>query len=460
MENSGFMIAAPSSNSGKTVVSCALMAAFSQLNKRVCAAKCGPDYIDPMFHREVLGVESVNLDLFFSDKEELQELYHSHIADSDVSIVEGVMGYYDGTEFGKCDGSAYEIAKVLDLPVILVFPCRGMGVSAAALLKGILEFREDHNIRGIILNRVSKGLYPRMKQMIESELARMGHGHIRIVGYIPENEVFRLESRHLGLVTPMELKKIQEQMQAAGTLIRECVDLEEILRIAGKKAFEKPKCRKEQPGHRVRIAVAKDEAFCFYYKENLRCLQSLGCEMVPFSPIRDRCLPEGCSGLILGGGYPELYAKQLSENHSLTAEIRDRLKMGVPCLAECGGFLYLLDSMESQEGISYPMVGVFEGTSENKGKLTRFGYVSVRAVEDGAFLKKGEVIRGHEFHHWDSSNNGNDCLAVKPDQTRRWDCIHMQGNIMAGFPHLYYPSNRRLIERFVRVCDMVNKKER
>lgn len=453
------MIAAPSSNSGKTVAACALMAGFTQLNKKVCAAKCGPDYIDPMFHREVLGVDSMNLDLFFSNRDELEALYQEHIADSEVSIVEGVMGYYDGTSFGSLDGSAYEIAKILELPVILVFPCRGMGISALALLKGMLEFREDHNIRGIILNRVSKGLYPRMKQMIERELERMGHGQIKVVGYIPEHEVFRLESRHLGLVTPMELAKIREQMEAAGALIRESVDLEEIQKIAKERVVSKP-CREKQSSKKsVRIAVARDEAFCFYYKENLRLMESLGCEIVPFSPIRDHCLPEACSGLILGGGYPELYSGELSENHALIQEIRDRLAQGMPCLAECGGFLYLLRHMTSQEGTVYPMAGAFEGKSEDQGKLTRFGYVEIRARKDGTFLKKDEVIRGHEFHHWDSTNNGSDCLAVKPDKVRSWECMHMQGNILAGFPHLYYPSNRKLAERFVSACRERNENE-
>ena len=228
----GILLAAPSSGSGKTIAACGLMAAFRQMGKNIRACKCGPDYIDPMFHRTVLGIESENLDLFFSSKEELREIYQNHGNGADLVVTEGVMGYYDGISFGSMNGSAWDIAGVLELPVILVVPCRGMASSVLALLKGFLEYQKDSHIRGIILNRISPMLYPRMKEMLDHGLVDMGHPEVKILGYLPEKECFRLESRHLGLVTPQELTGLKSQLQEAGMTIAETVDLPEILKIA------------------------------------------------------------------------------------------------------------------------------------------------------------------------------------------------------------------------------------
>ena len=452
----GILIAAPSSGSGKTIAACGLMAAFRQMGKNIRACKCGPDYIDPMFHRTVLGIESENLDLFFSSKEELREIYRAHGRCADLVVTEGVMGYYDGISFGSTNGSAWDIAGVLELPVILVVPCRGMASSVLALLKGFLEYEKDSHIRGIILNRISPMLYPRMKEMLEQGLKKMGHPEVQILGYLPEKECFRLESRHLGLVTPQELTGLKNQLQEAGKVFAETVDLTAILNIAEQAGawieenqIENNMNRKQK----VRVAVARDAAFCFYYKENMKLLEQAGCELVPFSPLEDVALPEGCSGLILGGGYPELYGDRLEANEELRREIREKIADGMPCLAECGGFQYLQDSLTDAEGNIYCMAGVISSESSNQGRLVRFGYVTIEAEQDGAFLKKGEQIKAHEFHHWDSNDNGDSCLAVKPDGKRSWQCIHMNGNLMAGYPHLYYRSHPELVERYVKACE-------
>ena len=231
----GIMIAAPASGSGKTSAACGLMAAFGSRGLKVRSCKCGPDYIDPMFHREVLGVDSENLDLFFSKPEELRESFRRHTAGADLTVVEGVMGYYDGMGLDTDHGSSYEVASVLNLPVILVVPCRGAALSLAASVRGMLAFRKESNIRGILLNRVSGMLYPRLKQMLESELKQAGYD-IPVVGYMPEDEAFRLESRHLGLITPQEIEGLRGQTARAGEILAGTADLDLILQIAEKGA--------------------------------------------------------------------------------------------------------------------------------------------------------------------------------------------------------------------------------
>ena len=277
-----------------------------------------------------------------------------------------------------------------------------------------------------------------------------------MVGYIPEDDVFGLESRHLGLVTPDEISGLKEKMKRAGEMISQTVELGAVMSIA-ENAPEMDEDKEViytayHPKKTIKIGVARDEAFCFYYKENLRLLEKMGCELIPFSPIRDEKLPEGIRGLLLGGGYPEEYAKELAENQSMRESVKAWILEGSPCLAECGGFLYLHEQMQGSDGIRYPMAGVIAAEAVRKERLVRFGYVQIEAEINGNYLKKGEQIRGHEFHYWDSSDNGRDCLAVKPDGTRKWNCIHMRENLFAGYPHLYYCSNPVIAERFVDAC--------
>ena len=474
-KNPGFLLSAISSNSGKTAAACGLMSAFKQKGKRVCACKCGPDYIDPMFHREVLGIDSKNLDLFFSDEEKLRVGYLRHTLGAEFTITEGVMGFYDGMSLDSVKGSSYDVSRTLGLPVILVINARGAAMTLAATVKGIAEFRPDSNIRGILLNRVSAMLYPRLKAMLETELERIGHGEIKVVGYMPEDEVFHLKSRHLGLVTPQEMENLQEKVRQAGEILAKTVDLELLEEIAGEAAVWKADVSEESEktgslksqNAPVRIAVARDEAFCFYYKDNLQLLESLGCELVEFSPLRDEKLPDNISGLILGGGYPELYGKQLSENQSMLTSIRKALTQEkIPCLAECGGFMYLHEEMEDTDGKVWKLVGRIKGRTFPTGKLVRFGYVDLQRNLDenpisefkeqmslaDSWILPGENIRAHEFHYWDSTDSGSDCLAVKPDGKRSWECMHLEENLVAGYPHLYYPSCKNFAERFVEKC--------
>ena len=347
-------------------------------------------------------------------------------------------------------------------------------MTLAAVVKGIAEFRPDSNIRGILLNRVSVMLYPRLKAMLETELVQIGHDEIKIVGYMPENEVFHLESRHLGLVTPQEMENLQEKVRRAGEILAKTVDLELLEKIAGEAAVWKTEVSEESEkigslkslNYPVRIAVARDEAFCFYYKDNLELLESLGCEVIEFSPLHDKKLPENVKGILLGGGYPELYGKELAENQSMLESIRRALDDKIPCLAECGGFMYLHEEMEDADGNVWKLVGRIHGKTFPTGKLVRFGYVNLQRNLDedqvsefkewmsiaDSWILPGENIRTHEFHYWDSTDSGSDCLAVKPDGKRKWECMHLEENLVAGYPHLYYPSCKEFAERFVEKC--------
>lgn len=484
----GILLTAPASGSGKTAAACALMAALRDQGLDVRACKCGPDYIDPMFHREVLGLDSKNLDLFFSEPEELIRGYIRDTEGADIAVTEGVMGYYDGMTLDSDRASSYDVARTLDLPVLLILPCRGASLSLAAVVKGMAEFRKDSRICGILLNRVSDMLYPRLKKMLESELRGMGLD-IPVIGYLPESPCFRMESRHLGLVTPQELDGLKAQMKRAGELLSRTVDLELVRQIAGKASclternvntayrdrsdcadgssggqqrgtISAEKAPAEGAEKKIRIGIARDEAFCFYYKDNLTLLEDLGCTLIPFSPLRDSALPEGLDGLLLGGGYPELHGEELAENTGMLSSVRAALEAGMPCLAECGGFMYLHEEMEDRNGKTWPLVGAVRGRTYPTGKLVRFGYVKIEnsAGREG-YLQPGEYVRGHEFHYWDSTDSGRDCLAVKPDGRRKWNCIHMDGSLFAGYPHLYLPSMRKFAERFVKQCREWKEKE-
>ena len=448
------MITGSSSGSGKTAITCAILSALKQKNIDVAACKCGPDYIDPMFHREVLQVPSENLDLFFSTKDSLQKLFVNHGENRDIVVTEGVMGYYDGLALESDQASSYDVSRNLSMPAILVVPCKGMALSVVPVILGILEFRKDQQIKGIILNRISGMIYPRMKQLIESELMKCGYD-IPVVGYVPEHESFQLESRHLGLKLPEHIIHIQKKLQEAGEIIENTVDLEQILQIA----HQAPEIIPQNPldekcivNNKVRIGIARDEAFCFYYEENLRMLREYGCELVEFSPLVGEKLPENINGLILGGGYPELYAEKLSANISMRKDIQSKIDAGMPTIAECGGFLYLHETLENPERMKIKMTNVIKAEAFKTDRLGRFGYITLKAEKNGNFLKKDEIMKAHEFHYWDSTQNGTDCLAVKPDKKRSWNCIHMRDNLFAGFPHLYFQSNPNFVERFVDAC--------
>lgn len=449
------MIAAPGSGSGKTTVTCAVLKALKDSGCNPVSSKCGPDYIDPMFHTAVLGIPSNNLDLYFCEKELTKSLLADHAKDAGIAVLEGVMGYYDGRSMDTDAGSSYEAAKVTETPVILVVKSRGMALSLAAVIKGIAEFRGDSNIAGIILNEISGMLYPRLKEMLEAEL------HIPVVGYIPMKPEFQMKSRHLGLVTPEETKELKEQMELLGKTASETIDLKKIMEIA-QSAPDLHAAALHEGIHmaetHVRIGIAKDQAFQFYYADNLKYLQKAGCELVCFSPLSDRKLPEDLDGIYLGGGYPEVYADRLAQNKDMRMSVKDAAASGLPCIAECGGFMYLHDFLEGGDGRQYPMTGVMKGCAYRTDHLVHFGYAALTAKEDQAFQNAGETLKVHEFHYWDSTDAGSCYHAVKPDGRKEWDCIHVRGNLFAGYPHLHFYANDTFAARFVSLCARKEKR--
>ena len=447
MDSPRLLIAAPSSGSGKTTVTCGLLRTLKERGMRVNAFKCGPDYIDPLFHETVLGVPSASLDLFFDGEEGVARAFARYSAGAEISVIEGVMGYYDGLAPASDEGSAYRVAKALKAPSVLVADARGQSLSAIAALEGFLRFRPDSGIRGVLFNRMSEGTFLSLRPEVE----RLG---VRPLGFLPNLPDVMIKSRHLGLVTPGEIRDLDEKLcLLAGHMEKTC-DPDGILELAASAppVSEPVPAAAAARAPRVRIAVAKDEAFCFLYRANLDLLRELGAELVFFSPIRDRALPDGARGLLLPGGYPELYAEALADNAAMRAAVADAVRGGMPCLAECGGFLYLHRELEDMRGAFFPMAGVFPAKAWRTPRLGRFGYVTLTAKRDTAFLPDGEAVRGHEFHYYESELCGEDLTAVKPSGARKWDCGHAEGRLLAGFPHLYYPSDRAFAERFVRAC--------
>ena len=446
MDSPRLLFAAPSSGSGKTTVVCGLLRALKNRGMAVRAFKCGPDFIDPLFHETVVGVPSGTLDLFFSDQDQLKRLFCRHAADADLCLIEGVMGYYDGLGAATDRASSYAVARALDAPVVLIVDGRGQSLSALATLTGFLRFRPDSRIRGVIFNRMSESVYTALKPEVE----KLG---VRPLGYVPKAPEVMVESRHLGLVTPGEIEDLGQKLDALAALLERTVDMEGLLALAGSApALEAPPAPPIPPLPRTKIAVARDQAFCFLYRDNLDLLTDYGAELTFFSPLHDDALPAGAQGLILPGGYPELHAQALSENESMRRSVREAIQNGLPCLAECGGFLYLHRELEDMEGRSWPMAGVLDARAYRTPRLGRFGYITLTAKADTAFLPAGEIVRGHEFHYFESESCGDALRAQKPTGSRGWDCGHSRGNLLMGFPHLYYPSDPQLIERFLRAC--------
>ncbi len=468
------MIAAPKSGSGKTTVSCALMQALKDRGVKVAAYKCGPDYIDPMFHRQVIGVPSGNLDTFFTGEDMTKTLFLKGRTEGEFAVMEGVMGLYDGLGGIRDEGSSYDLARITGTPVVLVVDAKGAGRSVVPMIAGFLRYDRESLIRGVILNRVSGSLYETVKPFIESELG------IRALGYLPDDGRFCIESRRLGLTLPGEVADIRERLRAAACEFKKTVSVDEIVRIAQEAdpicvgesgTAEAPRSTLTHTGGLIRagvpvraarethpvcggeshplIAVARDEAFCFYYEENLDLLRRYGARIRYFSPICDKKLPDGCCGLLIGGGYPELHAKELEENIKMRAEIRNALESGMPTVAECGGFMYLHAFIEDRDGNRYAMAGALPAVCRDTGKTVRFGYIELEEKQS-AFLPEGERIKGHEFHYYDSEMNGDGCIAVKPVTGKRYPCAIAGKNRWLGFPHLYYPSNPAFAERFVK----------
>ena len=452
------LLAAGASGSGKTLITCGLLQALVNRNLKTASFKCGPDYIDPMFHSRVIGTKSRNLDTFFTGEDRTRYLLAKNAAGYDIAVMEGVMGYYDGVAGTTTKASAYDLASTTDTPVILIVNSRGMSVSLAAYVKGFLEYKKDSHIRGVIFNQMSPMLYPRMKALLEEELS------IKVLGYVPKVEDCVIESRHLGLVLPEEIPELKIRLQKLSEVLEKTLDIDGILALAQEapELETSADLKSENPAfvyhtdEKVRIGVADDEAFCFFYADNFSLLEQMGAELVHFSPVHESKLPEELDGLLLCGGYPELNGEALENNQAMCSAVREAIAGGMPCLAECGGFMYLHQEMETMDGKFRKLCGVIPGKAFRTPKLNRFGYITLTEKEDTGL---GE-IPAHEFHYFDSTNCGEDFHAAKPASKRGWDCIHKEGRLMAGFPHLYYYGNPEVPARFLSNAQDYKKERR
>ena len=440
-----FLLAAPRSGSGKTTMTCALLMALKRRGCAPCAFKSGPDYIDPMFHRAVLGVESRNLDLFFSAPETVRTLYAKGAAGHGAAVCEGAMGFYDGLGGVSDRASAWHLADTLDLPVLLVVEPKGQSLTLAAELNGLVNFRTPSHIAGILLNNCTARMHVLLAPMLEKETG------LPVLGFLPKLPEAVIGSRHLGLYTAAEVENLQQKLALLADAAEEHIDWPRLLALCEKEPPALPE-KAPQPSARVRIAVAQDEAFCFIYAETLEAFRDAGAEVVFFSPLRDTALPENIGGLYLPGGYPELHARELSENTSLLREIKQKIESGLPTAAECGGFLYLGQSLTDAEGQSWPMAGVLPGEAKDAGRLVRFGYAALSADSDSMLFRAGESFPIHEFHHWDSTANGVALAAKKPVGGAEWRCGFIDEHFYAGFPHLYW-AGTPLPQRFAAAAE-------
>ena len=466
------LITAGSSGSGKTSVVVGLLSLLQRKGYNVGSFKCGPDYIDPMFHRAVMGVESHNLDLFLASADRVKEFYQRYSAGKTAVICEGAMGYFDGLGGITDEASAWKVADTLDLPVIAVIDAKGASLSIAAQILGLKSLRQPHHIVGVILNKCSKMLYQRLKPVLETETG------VKIIGCLPYVEGAEFSSRHLGLYTAGEISDINQRIDKIAAALEDSLDFEvfeelcdrglEVSILTCRKTcandnepddagdrktranYGKPEASANCKTHaKAKIAVARDDAFCFLYEETLDTLKEQGAELVFFSPLHDEGLPKGVSGLYLPGGYPELFAGELSFNEDMLKDVKSAIESGLPTVAECGGFLYLCESLEDGNGDIYEQVGIFEGAATNKEKLVRFGYSFLSQEEDSLLFRKGEEVPMHEFHYWDAADPGSDLLATKPLGGRSYRCAYSTDTLYAGFPHLYLAGKPKLAARFV-----------
>lgn len=453
MGTPGLLIAGTHSGVGKTTISMGIMQVLSA-SMAVQPFKVGPDYIDPAFHTFITGRSCRNLDAWMLDEQTVRYLYHRKGQGNGINIVEGVMGLFDGAGTGRDGGSSAHIARLLGLPVVLVIDGSGMAASAAALVLGYLRYDPEVNLCAVIINNVkSDKHYELLKTAVERDTG------VAVAGYLPAVGEIGLSSRHLGLVPQGEVPDLRRKLDQLGEMIRATIDLPLLLKLAQRhcQVAVSPPSMPEGVGA-VRLAVARDRAFNFYYADCLELLEELGAELCFFSPLEARQLPAGCGGLYLGGGFPEVFAAHLAENVPLKTEINKSIAAGMPVYGECGGLIYLSEGIKNGEGDYYPLVGAFAGRTEMTGRLQRFGYVEVELRQDNILGKKGERVRAHEFHYSTLQGAREEEMSLLVSKSRdgrlvkTWNCGITRQNMLASYPHIHFYSNPNMAATFLRHC--------
>jgi cobyrinic acid a,c-diamide synthase len=444
------VIAGTVSGVGKTTIATGLMGALANQGLKVQPFKAGPDYIDPSYHTRVTGVPSRNLDTWLLPHDAVIELYSRAMAGKDIAVIEGVMGLYDGRSSINDEGSTAELAKLLGAPVVLVVDSRKGARSLAAMVAGYQNFDTSINLGGVILNGIgSEGHLRICQEAIEH------YTGLPVVGYLPRRDNLSLPERHLGLVPTVEGPVNDEFLELLVAQCQATLDIPRILRLSEQAAVHEvePELFPPVPKPRVaRIAVARDKAFSFYYQDSLDLLEAWGAELAPFSPLQDTDLPPDVSGLYLGGGFPELYAAELAANKSIKEAVRAAAEQGMPVYAECGGLMYLGESIGDLEGNEYAMAGAIPISSQIDSPRLSLGYRTVRALHNGPILRRGEIARGHEFH-WSVLKNST-------DSSHAYRVLEKEGrqegfqkkNLLASYIHLHLGSLPQMAPRFVANC--------
>ena len=450
------VVAAVSSGCGKTTVVTGLLSALRQKGLKVQSYKVGPDYIDPGYHRLASGYPAHNLDSWLMPEDKLREIFIRTSKEADISVVEGVMGLYDGGRSGV--SSTAEIAKLLDAPVVLVIDAKSMGASAAAIALGFREYDQQVKLAGVILNRLGSDTH---RLMIEKAMQEIG---IPVLGAIKRDDSLAMPERHLGLLPVEENQRELEAVEAIGRAVVSQTDLVSIIRLAdkaGEMELADDSNAVTEDDKNVTIAVARDDAFSFYYPESLRILEKSGARIILFSPLKDKELPF-CDGVILGGGFPEMFAEALRCNYTMLESIKNAAESGMPIYSECGGFMYLTQAMIDFDGIEHPMAGVLPCRVQMNKKLQMVGYVSAEMNTDTVLGPKGTRLHGHEFHFSSEIIQEKDCRDRAFTFTRmRNNAVYQAGyawkNVLGSYLHLHFAGCPEAADYFVEKCKLWRK---
>ncbi len=446
---------------GKTTVATGIMAALTARGHRVGPFKAGPDYIDPSYHRIACGVPCRNMDTWLLPPDVVIELFRRAVSNRDVAVVEGVMGLYDGHSSLGENGSTAELSKLLGAPVVLVADASKVARSVAAEVLGYQRFDPGVDIAGVVLNGIAgPGHLEFCKPQVEETTG------IPVLGYMPHRQDLSQPERHLGLIPTVEGTVVRDWYRRLTSQVEETIDLDQLMALASRarlpdappRVFPPQVFPKDVQAPRARVAVAMDRAFSFYYQDSLDLLEAWGAEVVPFSPLQDPELPEGAGGVYIGGGFPEMYVEELSRNTAMTASIREAAKRGIPIYGECGGLMYLGEGLTDFQGAPHPMVGLLPVSSSMPGSRLVLGYREVEALADGPLLRRGQRVRGHEFH-WsvqDGAPSQQDAAYSVVDQEGRLEGFR-SGSVLASYVHLHMASHPSLAPRFVEICSAKQK---
>lgn len=453
IKHGAVVIAGVSSGVGKTTVTAAIIRGLCRRGRRVQPYKCGPDYIDPGFLSQAAGRPCRNLDSWMVPNEAMLELFHHANRNADIAVVEGVMGLYDGRNGLAAEGSTAAVAKALGAPVLLVVDAARMSASAAAVVLGYRDFDPAVNLAGVIVNNTGSESHRRwVSQAIKTATG------LPVLGCLPRDATVSLPERHLGLVPAAEKDDLDGFWQKLEESITAKIDIEGITGIAGNARLNTPPKNNifpETPRKTGgRIAVARDAAFTFYYEDNLDILRARGAELVMVSPLNDRALPPDIDGIYIGGGFPEIFAEQLSLNASFREDLRTKAVNGLPVYAECGGLMYLCEAIRDGNGKEHSMAGLIPVKAEMLGKRARLGYTEAAAARDSILMKKGGTVRGHLFH-WSQApllaERTAYYLTTSEDQPEGY-VLGEGGNILASYLHLHFAAPVDLADNFIAAC--------